>query len=74
MDIEINYKPKIFDDPEFCEDKEKQCFYLDERSDPAKEYCNQFPGGFEGKHRLDSTKNKNIKHDECKKHYKEANK
>ena len=28
-EIEINYKPKVFDDPEFCEKDAKECKFLD---------------------------------------------
>jgi len=28
-EIEINYKPKVFNDPEFCEKDAKECKFLD---------------------------------------------
>lgn len=64
-ETEINYKPKIFDDPEFCENESGRCKKLGHESE---DYCYCFD------RLINFTPNyEKKKHDECKKYYQEAN-
>ena len=61
-EIEIDYKPKIFDDPEYCETKKEHCG----RKEKFGIICYQF-GNI-----LKVNNERKIKCDECKEHYKRA--